>query len=66
MIVWRDGVAPFAVEIGTFEVDGSHLGVRYDNAVGVLASFWSSRFHSPTLEPLLPLPSAVINNRVAS
>ena len=37
MIVWRDGVVPFAVELGTFEVDGSHLGVGYDNAAGVLA-----------------------------
>src|SRR5438445_13893507 len=30
-----------------------------------LASFWSSRFHSRTREPLLPPPSAVISNRVA-
>ena len=37
MIVWRDGVVPLAVEFGTFEVDGGHLGIRYDNAAGVLA-----------------------------
>jgi hypothetical protein len=30
-----------------------------------LASFWSSRFHSRTRDPLLPPPSAVISNRVA-
>src|SRR6516164_6602715 len=30
-----------------------------------LASFWSSRFHNRTCEPLLPPPSAVISNRVA-
>src|SRR5258705_3133779 len=29
-----------------------------------LASFCSSRFHKRTREPLLPPPSAVINNRV--
>src|SRR5467141_390174 len=31
-----------------------------------LASFCNSRFHSRTREPLLPPPSAVISNRVAS
>ena len=30
-----------------------------------LASFWSSRFHSRTREPLLPPLSAAISNRVA-
>ena len=37
MIVWRDGVVPFAVELGTFEIDGSHLGIGYYNTAGVLA-----------------------------
>src|SRR6202045_1214286 len=37
MIVWRDGVISLAVELGTFEVDGGHVCVRYDNAAGVLA-----------------------------
>src|SRR3984893_10907531 len=37
MIVWRDGVVPLAVELGTFEVDGGHVCVRYDNAARVLA-----------------------------
>src|ERR1700730_15645074 len=37
MIVWGDGVVPFAVELGTFEVDGGHVCVRYDNAARVLA-----------------------------
>ena len=37
MIVWGDGVVPFAVELGAFEVDGGHVCVRYDNAAGVLA-----------------------------
>src|ERR1700730_13771584 len=37
MIVWRDGVVPLAVELGTFEVDGGHVCIRYDNAARVLA-----------------------------
>src|ERR1700730_17245065 len=37
MIVWRDGVVPLAVEVGTFDVDSGHLSIRYDNAAGVLA-----------------------------
>src|SRR5438445_2347237 len=37
MIVWGDGVVPFAVELGAFEVDGGHVCVRYDNAAGVVA-----------------------------
>src|SRR5438445_12967921 len=37
MIVWRDGVVPFAVELGAFDVDSGHVGIRYDNAAGVLA-----------------------------
>src|ERR1700736_1098268 len=37
MIVWGDGVVPLAVELGTFEVDGGHVCVRYDNTAGVLA-----------------------------
>jgi hypothetical protein len=37
MIVWGDGVVPLAVELGTFEVDGGHVCIRYDNAAGVLA-----------------------------
>src|SRR6266404_8360067 len=37
MIVWGDGVVPFAVELGTFEGDGGYVCVRYDNAAGVLA-----------------------------
>src|SRR5207248_8202979 len=137
----RDSVVPLAVEFGAFDVDCGHLGVRDDNAAGVLASiefaahgeagfggagrdqfdddlvaderlgapvladegeepvfdfvplagagrqslprrrpgwlttmskpsslasFCNSRFHSRTREPLLPPPSAVISNRVAS
>src|SRR5260370_27936431 len=38
MIVWGDGVVPFAVELGAFDVDGGHLGVGNDDAVGVLPS----------------------------
>ena len=38
MIVWRDGVVPLAVELGAFDVDGGDLGIRDDNALGVLAS----------------------------
>src|SRR6267378_3218174 len=34
----RDSVVPLAVEFGAFDVDGGHLGVRDDNAAGVLAS----------------------------
>ena len=34
----RDSVIPVAVELGAFDVDGSHLGVRDDDAAGVLAS----------------------------
>src|SRR6201998_921221 len=34
----RDRVGPLAVELGAFDVDGGHLGVRDDNAAGVLAS----------------------------
>src|SRR3984893_16226850 len=37
MIVWGDGVVPLAVELGTFEVDGGHVCIRYDNAARVLA-----------------------------
>ena len=37
MIVRRDDVVPIAVELGTFDVDGGYLCVRYDNAAGVLA-----------------------------
>src|SRR5271167_40973 len=37
MSIWWDGVVPFTVELGTFDVDGGHLGIRYDNALGVLA-----------------------------
>src|ERR1700738_5044586 len=37
MIVWGDGVVPFAVELGAFEVDGGHVCVRYDNAARGLA-----------------------------
>src|SRR5438132_14404792 len=37
MIVWRDGVVPFAVELGAFDVDSGHVGIGYDNAAGVLA-----------------------------
>ena len=37
MIVWRDSVVPLAMELSTFDVDGGHLGIRYDNAAGVLA-----------------------------
>ena len=37
MVVWGDGVVPLAVELGAFEVDGSHFCIRYDNAAGVLA-----------------------------
>src|ERR1700726_2163958 len=36
MIVWRDGVVPLTVELGTFDVDGGHVRIRYDNAAGVL------------------------------
>src|SRR5262245_12350754 len=34
----RDSVVPLAVEFGAFDIDGSHLGVRDDDAAGVLAS----------------------------
>src|SRR5712672_4770312 len=34
----RDSVVPLAVEFGAFDIDCSHLGVRDDNAAGVLAS----------------------------
>src|SRR5690348_803731 len=37
MITWRDGVVPLAVELSTFDVDGGHVCIRYDNAAGVLA-----------------------------
>src|ERR1700730_12452503 len=37
MIVWRDGVVPVAMELGTFDVDGGHVCIRYDNAAGILA-----------------------------
>src|SRR6478672_198972 len=37
MVVWGDGVVPLAVELGAFEVAGSHFCFRYDNAAGVLA-----------------------------
>src|SRR6266850_4648532 len=37
MMVGRDGVVPLAVELGTFNVDGGHLGIGYDNTAGVLA-----------------------------
>src|SRR5207244_7376691 len=36
--LWRDSVVPLAVEFGAFDVDCGHLGVRDDNAAGVLAS----------------------------
>lgn len=41
--IWRigircDGVVPFTVEFGTFDVDRSHFGVGDDDATGVLAS----------------------------
>src|ERR1700726_1102211 len=36
MIVWRDGVVPLTVELGTFDVDCGHVRIRYDNAAGVL------------------------------
>ena len=31
----RDGVVPFAMERGTFDVEGGHLAVGHDNAAGV-------------------------------
>src|SRR6266446_6111240 len=34
----RDSVVPLAVEFGAFDIDRGHLGVRDDNAAGVLAS----------------------------
>src|SRR5438105_2479869 len=37
MIVWRDCVVPVAMELGTFDVDGGHVCIRYDNAAGILA-----------------------------
>jgi hypothetical protein len=37
MIVWRDGVVPLAVELGTFDVYDGHVCIRYANAAGVLA-----------------------------
>src|SRR5882672_1797186 len=37
MIVWRDGVVPVAMELGTFDVAGGHVCIRYDNASGILA-----------------------------
>src|SRR6202011_5823398 len=37
MIVWRDGVVPLTVELGTFDVDGGHVRIRYNNTAGVLA-----------------------------
>src|ERR1700680_2329679 len=40
--LWRDSVVPLAVEFGAFDgafdIDCGHLGVRDDNAAGVLAS----------------------------
>src|SRR5438094_4095942 len=38
MIVWRDCVVPVAMELGTFDVDGGHVCIGYDNAAGILAS----------------------------
>jgi hypothetical protein len=29
--------SPLAVELGALDVDGGHLGIRYDNAAGILA-----------------------------
>src|SRR5438105_4727255 len=37
MIVWRDCVVPVAMELGTFDVDGGHVCIVYDNAAGILA-----------------------------
>src|ERR1700752_584820 len=37
MRIWWDGVVPLAVELGALDVDGGHLGIRYDNAAGILA-----------------------------
>src|SRR6266436_8401534 len=37
MITWRDGVVRLAVELSTFDVDGGHVCIRYDNPAGVLA-----------------------------
>src|ERR1700747_3597426 len=34
----RDSIVPLAVEFGAFDIDCGHLGVRDDNAAGVLAS----------------------------
>src|ERR1700726_2290836 len=36
--IWRDSVVPLAVEFGAFDIDRGHLGVRDDNAFGVLSS----------------------------
>jgi hypothetical protein len=37
MIVWGDGVVPLTIELGAFDVGGSHFCIRYDNAAGVFA-----------------------------
>ena len=36
--LWRDSVVPLAAEFGAFDIDCGHLGIRDDNAAGVLAS----------------------------
>src|ERR1700751_4602959 len=38
IVIRGDGVVPLTVELGTFDVDGSHFGVGDNDAAGALAS----------------------------
>jgi hypothetical protein len=56
--IGRNGVVPFTVEIGTFDVEGGHFGVGDDNALG----YWPVSSSQRTVTPVLVMVAENIGN----